>query len=169
MVDLRNAVFILCTVIMIDIDLFCWMWLLGIVLDSVAFVQLVMAVGLTVDYIIHTSHAIVHAKPDNITYKRRLEISMLDMGVSVIKGGWTTFLGCLALSGSASASFRSFFVLFVGIILISLLHGLIFVPAVIGEILNIRDKSAGEETKSNTKKWKKIKKKCICEFSFFHN
>ncbi len=70
--------------------------------------------------------------PDD-PYAARLTGSMLTMGASVCKGAWTTFLGSLALIFSQSQAFRTFFLMFVGIIIIAALHGLLFVPSILGE------------------------------------
>ena len=50
LIDLRVCLFVALMVAMIEIDLFAWMYFNNINLDSVSYVQLVMAVGLTVDY-----------------------------------------------------------------------------------------------------------------------
>ena len=124
------------------------MVLVGVSLDTLAWIQLVMAVGLTVDYVIHVTHAIADADPikdkivtgthkydkSNDDYGERITIAMNDMGIDVAKGAFTTFLGVLTLAFSISQGFRVFFLMFVGIILVSFLHGMLFVPAVLGEM-----------------------------------
>ena len=59
------ALFISILIAMIDVDLIGWMALNSISLDTFAYGQLIMAVGLTVDYIINITHAINDAKPAN--------------------------------------------------------------------------------------------------------
>ena len=91
-------------------------------------------VGLTVDYVIHIAHAIAHAVPiDETDYHERIEIALIDMGVGVAKGAFTTLLGIFTLIFSQSEAFRVFFVMFCGIIIISVLHGFLFVPAILAE------------------------------------
>eukprot|EP01083_Nonionella_stella_P051286 136161_1 len=130
--DLRMAVFILCVVSMIDIHLFGWMWLMDISLDTLTYAQCVMAVGLTVDYVIHIVHAIEEVK--GLTFERRLNIALSTMGASVCKGAFTTFLGGICLLFSTSEAFRIFFYMFSGIILIATAHGMILTPALLGEL-----------------------------------
>ena len=144
LMDLRVALFIILIVIQIDFCLFGWIVLCGLSLDSLAFLQLVMAVGLTVDYLIHIVHAIVDARvidndddDNNDTvdeFNEKLKIAMVDMGVGVAKGAWTTFLGSIPLVFSQSEAFRRFFYLFGGIISIALAHGMLFVPSVLAQI-----------------------------------
>ena len=106
-------------------------------LDMVSYGELVMAVGLTVDYVIHIVHAIanIEIKENDIEidYYTRLTIAFADIGTGVAKGGFTTFLGVLTLAFSGSAAFRSFFIMFGGIICISIVHGFLFIPAILGE------------------------------------
>ena len=90
-VDLRMSLFIAMIVAMIDINLFGWMWALDISLDSTAYAELVMAVGLTVDYVIHITHSIAEAQPQGDfskmshqdIYRAKLRMTMNEMGVSV--------------------------------------------------------------------------------------
>ena len=66
-------------------------------------------------------------------YVSKLKLAMTDTGVSVLKGAFTTFLGVLALTFSVSAAFRIFFQLACGIFFISITHGMLLVPALLGE------------------------------------
>ena len=90
-VDLRMALFLLVIVSMIDVHLMAWMWAFDISLDAISYAVLVMAVGLTVDYLIHITHSIVEAQPqadisrmsDQEIYASKLEIALNAMGISV--------------------------------------------------------------------------------------
>jgi len=135
--DVRVCVFIACVVAMIDAHLFGWMWLCGIALDTLSYSQCVMAVGLTVDYVIHISHAMVDVDVagagDGDPKLQRIALAISHMGTSVAKGAWTTLLGALALAFSQSQAFRTFLYMFVGIISIAVAHGMILTPAVLTE------------------------------------
>ena len=103
-----------------------------------------MFIQLTVDYVIHITHAIAEAKPEfdinyslnshNKIYDAKLSVALSEMGASVIKGSYTTFLGALALIFSQSQAFRIFFYMFTGIITIAVAHGIILTPALMGEM-----------------------------------
>ena len=109
------------------------MW--GVSLDALVFLQLVIAVGLTVDYCIHITHAIAYVSPsDPNDYNQRIGLAMKEMGVGVAKGSWTTFLGCVVLIFSQSEAFRTFFYMFSGVIIVALAHGMLFVPSIVGEL-----------------------------------
>ena len=89
---------------------------------------------MTVDYVIHMVHAIAEMKldPNNNGYDRRIKFAMVETGGSVIKGSVTTFVGASVLAFAGSVAFRSFFYLLAGIIIVAVLFGIIFAPAVMG-------------------------------------
>eukprot|EP01083_Nonionella_stella_P206387 750752_1 len=84
LMDIRLAVFIMFIILCIDVCLFGWMYLVGIDLQVVSFAQLCMAVGLTVDYVIHMVHAIagMRLKEDDNGYATRIRLAMLGTGSS---------------------------------------------------------------------------------------
>ena len=90
-VDLRMALFLLLIVSMIDVHLMAWMWAFDIALDASTFIVLVMAVGLTVDYIIHITHSVVEAQPEGDIskmsrreiYAEKVKMTLNGMGLSV--------------------------------------------------------------------------------------
>ena len=148
LVDIRMSLFVIIIIIMIDIDLIAWMVINNIALDFISFSELVMAVGLTVDYIVHVAHSIAHANPTpnmsnmsdmslneyKSTFKTRLIIAFKDMGVGVAKGALTTFLGTMTLIFSQSEAFRVFFLMLCGIVMIGVLHGFILIPALMAQM-----------------------------------
>ena len=89
--DLRMALFLLAMVSMIDLHLFGWMMAFSISLDGTVYVVLVMAVGLTVDYMIHITHSFAEAQPKgdrtkmdhHEIYRAKLKAALDSMGVSV--------------------------------------------------------------------------------------
>ena len=138
-VDILTLFIVGITIIIINIDLFGWIYIMGIVIDPIIYTTFVMSVGLTVDYVIHVTHALLQLdkernnnKSNKEWFNKRLKIAFIEMGLSVIKGAFTTFIGCCALAFSESRAFRDFFIVICGIILISMIHGLFFVPSIVG-------------------------------------
>jgi len=89
-IDLRMALFLLVIVSMIDLHLFGWMMAFSISLDGTVYVVLVMAVGLTVDYMIHITHSFaeaqyypIHYYDHDAIYRLKLKAAIDGMGVSV--------------------------------------------------------------------------------------
>ena len=156
--DLRMAIFCFIMVAMIDVWIIGWMWMLNISLDPVTYACLVMAVGLTVDYIIHITFAIIGVESKHIqnnNYRQRISIAMDEMGGSVLKGAITTGLGGLPLLLSTSKGFQYFYYMVSGILISAVLHGLVLVPALLGELPWIY-KHDTKEMEKNDKKDKEI-------------
>jgi hypothetical protein len=137
------AVFILCSVLLasiettllvvlaiacIDVELFAWMYITGVNIDTISMVLLVMSAGLSADYCAHTTHAFCIARG---TRKERATKALSEMGASVFNGGLSTFLGTVVLAAAASTIFRIFFKMFAGIVLLGLFQGLFVVPVVL--------------------------------------
>ena len=110
----------------IDGGLFCVMYAWGVPLDSVAFICLAMAIGMSVDYVVHLSHAFEHhaGMP-----RERAQAAVCGIGASVLKGGTSTFLGIVVLGAATSEVFRTFFKMLVSTVFLGLLTGLAFYPA----------------------------------------
>ena len=56
-VSLRATLLVMLCVILVDVDILGLMWLWGLTIDSVAIINLVLAIGLSVDYCVHVAHA----------------------------------------------------------------------------------------------------------------
>eukprot|EP00916_Digyalum_oweni_P008110 GHVL01013577.1.p1 GENE.GHVL01013577.1~~GHVL01013577.1.p1 ORF type:complete len:787 (-),score=100.18 GHVL01013577.1:108-2300(-) len=126
-----TAVFVLICIIMIDIDLFGLMALWDIGLDSIAMVNLIMAVGFAVDYSAHIAHAFMLAEG---TRNERVLAAMNRIGISVFDGGTSTILATLPLAASSGYIFFTFFRVFFFAVLFGLLHGLVFLPTLLSVI-----------------------------------
>jgi len=152
------VILIFFSIVMIDVDLLGLMAAWGVVLDISAFIVLAMAIGLSVDYVVHIGHAYMRQfkkrkiqSSDNtdplvaddetahITYTgttrerdyQRLKTAFKEIGTSVLNGGLTTFLGISLLALAHSPGFRTFFRILFGTVTFGLVHGLLFAPAVL--------------------------------------
>ncbi|CAD7968385.1 unnamed protein product [Amoebophrya sp. A25] len=120
--------FIIC---MVDIDLTGLIWLVGLDLNSISVINLIMAVGLVVDYSAHIVHAFFYETNLEDDKDTRIRHALTDMMPNVLKGGTTTFLGVLVFVFANSFIFRVFFKMFCGIVAFGLLHGLCLVPVLL--------------------------------------
>mmetsp|Transcript_4040 Transcript_4040/g.13555 ORF Transcript_4040/g.13555 Transcript_4040/m.13555 type:complete len:204 (+) Transcript_4040:3-614(+) len=136
------AFWVVFCVFLIDVDLLGWMYILDIRANAVSFVNLVMAVGLSVDYSVHVALTV---EEHYAQLKRRHEAgtgpaptmheavveTLAGIGVSVIKGAWTTFLGILVIAFTSSVAFRTFFRMLSGTVLLGVIHGLTILPVLL--------------------------------------
>jgi Niemann-Pick C1 protein len=93
---------------------------------------LIMSIGLVVDYCLHIIHAYLHV--DSMTRAGRAKLAVEKVGISVLLGGLTTFLGVTVLAFSEGAVFFRFFVLFSSMVALGMTHGLIFLPVLLSYI-----------------------------------
>ena len=103
----------------------------GITIDVVSSVDVIIAIGLCVDYSVHICHAFLTVSG---TRKERAKAAVLDMGMAVLNGGVSTLIAFILLAGSDSHVFSVFFRIFLLVIIFGLFHGLILLPVVLSLI-----------------------------------
>lgn len=126
--DVRAALYVLLCVVMVDVDILGLMWLWGLTIDSVTIINLVLAIGLVVDYSAHIAHAFVITPGSR---QERADHAIGSMGSAVFHGAMSTFAAVVVLGGSTSYIYRVFFVQFFGICVFGMAHGLIFLPVLL--------------------------------------
>jgi len=143
------AVIILAAVVaLIDLHLLASVYYWGMHINSISVINLVMAVGLVVDYSAHLMHSFLTAQG---TREERVTKAMTKMGSSISLGGFTTFIGIAPLGLASSEIFRTFFRMFLGIIGYGLLHGLILLPVLLS-IFGPQVEKRNDESVSQSKR-----------------
>lgn len=124
-----GLVFICVLFTLLDIAGVMYLW--GIVIDSVAVVNLILAVGLSVDYSAHIGHCFMVKSGSR---EERAIQSLADIGSPVINGAFSTFLAIVMLAFSNSYVFRVLFQLFFSTCTFGVLHGLVLLPVLLSFI-----------------------------------
>ncbi|EDO40632.1 predicted protein, partial [Nematostella vectensis] len=92
------------------VELFALMAVWNVTLNTISMINLVMAIGFSVDYSAHIAHAFVTSSEP--TAELRVVHALSTLGTSVLMGGISTFLGMVIIAASSSEIFRIFFRMF---------------------------------------------------------
>lgn len=131
------------------IEILGFMYAIGIVIDSVSVINIVLAVGLSVDYSAHVGHCFMVKGGDD--KNKRVTESLADIGSAVVSGGLSTFLAVVVLLFSTSYVFVTLsrqFALTVGL---GLMHGLILLPVLLA-IFGPKPFSSAETSEASARK-----------------
>jgi len=120
----------------------------GITVDTLSCINIVLAIGLCVDYSAHIAHAFIVSKG---TKEERAVNSLKSMGPAIINGGITTFLALVLLGFSQSHVFITFFKVFLLTVLFGLFHGVVFLPVLLSLLGPSHDEDEAPECQLDPK------------------
>ncbi|KAK3091271.1 hypothetical protein FSP39_018506 [Pinctada imbricata] len=129
--NLWTSLMVFICVIMTLVDVAGMMHLWGLTVDTVTSINLIIAIGLAVDYSAHIGHCFMTISGER---NDRVKATLVEIGAPVFSGGFSTFLAFILLAASTSYVFRTFFKVFFLVVIFGLFHGLAFLPVLLSWI-----------------------------------
>eukprot|EP01063_Lacrimia_lanifica_P007255 TRINITY_DN145_c0_g6_i1.p1 TRINITY_DN145_c0_g6~~TRINITY_DN145_c0_g6_i1.p1 ORF type:complete len:1830 (+),score=549.38 TRINITY_DN145_c0_g6_i1:123-5492(+) len=131
-ISVRGAVLIAVTSAIAVIEVAALLMLFGLTFSSLIAVALLVGMGITVEFSAHVVAGYEYAE-GNRAY--RMHVAIQKTFVPVLEGGLSSFLSFVLLAFSPFPYvFKYFFVVFLTVIIVGLLHGCLFLPCLIGTV-----------------------------------
>lgn len=129
--DLYISMVILGTIASIIIDLMGLMYFWNVQMNAISLVNLVMSVGISVEFCSHVARSFALSKKDDAV--DRAQDALIKMGSSVLSGiTLTKIAGISILAFAKSRIFKVYyFRMYMGIVLVGAIHGIIFMPIIL--------------------------------------
>jgi predicted RND superfamily exporter protein len=138
-------------VVIIEVEVIGVLGLAGLKLNAVTLINLIMIIGIAVEFVAHITRAAVLPPPNDKgakTSAERAVYALYEMGPPVLNGAMSTFLAVVCIAASPFVYFvRYFFGMYALTILVCLWNSLIVLPIILSYIV---PPLAGEVTSRST-------------------
>ena len=135
---LACALIITCVIALVLLNIIGMMGHWALAINVSTLINLVLAVGFTVDYSAHVAEAFFAVDPAVRSRDARAIHAVGTIGASVLNGGLSTLFGVLLLAGAKNLAFVALFKMFFLMVTLGLLHGLVLLPVVLSCIGPLR-------------------------------
>jgi len=127
--DFRACMFVFLCVVLNLVNVIGYMHFWGLTIDIVVSSNILISVGLCVDFSAHVAHAFMHQRGGNAD--DRMVSTLKSIGPAVLNGGISTLLAVSMLANSESHVFISYFKIFFLMIVFGLYFGLVLLPVLL--------------------------------------
>ena len=126
--NLQICVYVMCIVTITLTDLIGYLHFWDITIDIISCINIVLAIGLCVDYSVHIGLSYMVAKGSR---RDKAVMAVTAIGPAVFNSGVTTFLALVLCSLSSGQVFITFFKVFCLTVVFGLFHGLVLFPVLL--------------------------------------
>ena len=141
--NLQICMYVMCIVVITLTDIIGYLHFWDITIDIISCINIVLAIGLCVDYSVHIGLSYMVAKGSR---RDKAMKAVTAIGPAVFNSGVTTFLALVLCSLSSSHVFITFFKVFCLTVVFGLFHGLVLFPV----LLSLTDTTATTDTTNTT-------------------
>ena len=145
--SLQATLLVAFCVLLVDLFLSALIFYWGLTFNPLVVINIVIAIGLSVDYSAHISHSyLITEVPKTKAYETeeskrvyKAQQALSKMGSSVFHGGFSTFLAIVTLAPAKTYIFLVFFRLWFGIIIFGMANGFMLLPVILSFIGQTED------------------------------
>jgi len=123
------TLFLFPMILMLYVELLGTLQCAGLYINVVTYVVMVVSIGLLVDFLLHI--ILRYYESPGATREAKVKETLVTMGVSIMLGGLSTFLGTIPLAFSTSEVLRTVFIGFFAMVTLGVTHGLILLPVIL--------------------------------------